>query len=71
MYMLTLDLAFAATFSVCAQWMQLGGAENRNAVTNFFLLFLAIARLWDHANALFNRFDVEDLMSELVVVLLM
>ncbi|KAL1511428.1 hypothetical protein AB1Y20_006227 [Prymnesium parvum] len=70
MYMYTLDLAFAALFAVCSDWITLGGAESFHVLL-FFVLFLPLARLWDHCNALFNRFDVEDLVSELVVVLLM
>jgi hypothetical protein len=62
-YLLTLDLCFAASFSVCAQWMTLGTAHNASTVNvvQFFLIFLPIGRLWDHANALFNRFDAEDI----------
>ena len=72
--MLTLDLAFAAAFSVCAQWMKLepsGNGASSAAVGRFFLLFLPLARLWDHANHLFNRFDSEDIVSEVIIVLLM
>lgn len=101
MYMYTLDLAFAAAFTVCAgrrhrrpclpshrpterpspptaEWIKLsadepavwssppGGARTVSplvAVARFFLLFLPLARLWDHTNSLFNRFDAEDLVT--------
>ena len=74
MYMHALDLAFAAAFTVCADWMKLatdGHGSSSTAVLHFFTLFLPLARLWDHANALFNRFDAEDVISEIVVVVLM
>ena len=59
--MYTLDLCFAASFTVCAEWMKLepsGHGASSSAVGRFFLLFLPLARLWDHTNSLFNRFDV-------------
>ena len=59
--MYTLDLCFAASFTVCAEWMKLepsGHGASSSAVGRFFLLFFPLARLWDHANSLFNRFDV-------------
>jgi hypothetical protein len=74
MYMYTLDLCYAAAFTVCAEWMRLGGQGHGASdvcVARFFLLFLPLARLWDHTNALFNRFDMEDILSELVVGLMM
>ena len=74
MYMYTLDLCFAASFTVCAEWMKLEGSghgASSSAVGRFFLLFLPLARQWDHTNCLFNRFDVEDAVSEGVVVLMM
>jgi low temperature requirement protein LtrA len=37
----------------------------------FFGLLLPVAWLWDQANRFFNRFDQEDMISELYVVLLM
>ena len=71
MYMFILDLSFSATFAVSAQILQLSPFNDDDSVPRFFATFLPICWLWDHANRFFNRFDQEDLISELVVIVLM
>ena len=44
LYMLCLDLAFAASWSVAAQWITYGEAD---AVPRYFLIFVPIAWVWD------------------------
>ena len=71
LYMFCLDLAFAATFSVCSQIFQLSRVDDDFSIPRFFATFLPVAWLWDHTNRHFNRFDQEDLISELTVIVLM
>ena len=71
LYMVTLDLAFAATFDVCTSALRHTEREDDNSVIRFFFVFLPVAWLWDHTNRFFNRFDQEDLVSELVVITIM
>lgn len=68
LYMLCLDLAFAASWSVAAQWITYGDDA---AVPRYFLIFVPIAWVWDQTNRVFNRFDTKDIVSEVVVVFIM
>ena len=60
LYMLCLDLAFAASWSVAAQWITYG---DEAAVPRYFLIFVPIAWVWDQTNRVFNRFDTKDIVS--------
>ena len=77
MYMIFLDLAFAAAFSVIGDWLDFKWSHQDNGwdamlvVVRFFLVFLCVSWIWDQANRVFNRFDQEDLVTELVVIVLM
>ncbi len=71
LYMIMLDLAFAAAFDVCTSAMRHTETDDDNALARFFMVFLPVAWLWDHTNRFFNRFDQEDLVSEMTVITLM
>jgi len=71
LYMVCLDLAYAAAFDICTSALKYTDMEDTDSAMRFFMVFLPVAWLWDHANRFFNRFDQEDLVSELAVYCLM
>lgn len=71
LYMICLDLAFTAAFNVCAGCLRLSKHDDGDPITRFWASYLPIAWIWDHTNRYFNRFDQNDLISELVVLTLM
>ena len=71
LYMVVLDLAFAANIEVCTYGLKMSDNEDDDQALRFFATFIPMLWLWDHTNSLFNRFDQEDLVSEIVVFVLM
>ena len=64
-YMLCLDLVFAASFNLISD-MLVPGLDHFHY---FYALFIPIWGLWQHLIYLFNRFDPEDVTSEIFVII--
>ncbi|KAL1527591.1 hypothetical protein AB1Y20_008978 [Prymnesium parvum] len=63
-YMLCVDLVFAAAFNSLSQML----VADLRQFHFFCALFLPIWWLWQHLNYLFNRFDPEDISSEILII---